>query len=263
MPRLLNRRVRPDPCKARTKMNPSANNPELSIVIPALNEADNLARLLPEVRETLSTLNIPYEIIVVDERASPQTRQVARDHFATLLTPDTHGYGAALLAGLRHAHGRYIVSMDADLSHPPNFLLDMWKARAQADLIIASRYIKNGQAYMPIARLALSRILNSVFGLVLGLKTLDLSSGYRMYTADVIQGIDIQGQDFEVLQELLVQTLIRGYRILEIPFSYRPREHGSSHARVIKFGIAYLRALRRLRKIRYAVKVPAAQKIRD
>jgi dolichol-phosphate mannosyltransferase len=148
--------------------------------------------------------------------------------------------------------------MDADLSHPPNFLLDMWKARTQADLIIASRYVKGGQAYMPLTRLLLSRVLNGIFNIVLGLKVLDLSRGYRMYASEVIKGMDIQGQDFEVLQELLVKALVRGYRILEIPFSYRPRKHGSSHARVIKFGVAYLRTLRRLWKIRYTAGSPAA-----
>ncbi|HNT24817.1 MAG TPA: glycosyltransferase [Anaerolineales bacterium] len=232
-------------------MNPLPENPELSIAIPALNEADNLAELLPNVRRVLSSLNISYEIIIVDERADAKTRQVAEENSATLLIPDTHGYGEALLAGLRHARGRYVVSMDADLSHPPNFLLDMWEARQRADLIIASRYVKGGQALMPFSRLLLSRILNGVFGLILNLKALDLSSGYRMYASEVIQGMEIQGQNFEVLQELLVKALVRGYRILEIPFSYRPRKHGSSHARVIKFGFAYLRALRRLWKIRY------------
>ena len=239
-------------------MIPPSNTPELSIVIPALNEADNLAELLPKVRETLSTIDTVYEIIIVDERANDQTRQVAQANSAILLSPDSRGYGAALLAGLRHAQGSYIVSMDADLSHPPHFLLDMWHARTQADLIIASRYVKGGQAFMPLSRLLLSQILNNIFNIMLKLKVLDLSSGYRMYAAAVIQGMEIQGQNFEVLQELLVKALVQGYRILEIPFSYRPRKHGSSHARVIKFGFAYLRMLRRLWKIRYSTSSTAA-----
>lgn len=227
---------------------------DLSIVIPALNEAVNLADLLPLVHKELKSLNIHYQIIVVDERADDATRQVVRDNHADLLSPNTHGYGAALLAGLRSATSEYVISMDADFSHPPDFLCDFWDARDSAQILIASRYVKGGKAIMPVTRYLLSKVLNAFFSFGLNIPVSDMSSGYRLYHTGILPTLQITSTNFEVLQELLVRAIVAGYRVQEIPFTYSPRQHGSSHARVIKFGIAYLRTFARLRKLRYSPK---------
>lgn len=226
---------------------------ELSVVIPALNEADNLALLLPQVRERLDSLDIQYEVLVVDEQANEATRQVVAQNGAVLLTPDSRGYGGALRAGFEQAQGKYIITMDADLSHPPDILCDLWAERQNAEVVIASRYVKGGKAHMPISRLVLSLILNLLFSRGVGLTTRDMSSGYRLYTAAVIKQCVSINRDFNVLQELLVRILVDGHRIKEIPFDYRPRRHGSSHARVIKFGVAYLRTFGRLWRLRNSI----------
>ena len=227
-------------------MTSSSVTPEISIVIPALNEAENLAILIPEIKKIILDLNQNFEILIVDENADDLTRQVINDNQAILLCPTTHGYGLALYNGLIHARGKYIISMDADFSHPPVFIQDLWESRNSADIVIASRYVKGGEADMPLSRYLLSRILNSFFGLGLHIPVRDMSSGYRLYSSEVIQKLEIDCSDFDVLQEILVRAVINGFRIQEIPFSYSPRKHGSSHARVFKFGIAYLKTFRRL-----------------
>jgi len=131
--------------------------------------------------------------------------------------------------------------MDADLSHRPEFLQEMWKGRHTADILIASRYVTGGRAEMPLFRLWLSKTLNSFFSRGLDLQIKDMSSGFRMYNRRSIAWGDLSGKDFNILQEMLVKALIQGYRIREIPFTYLPRAFGSSHARVIKFGLSYLR----------------------
>lgn len=232
-------------------MNPPTPIHSLTIVIPALKEAENLAKLLPQIRATLASLPIAYEILIVDETADEATLQVAAQNQARVLSPSTRGYGQALLAGFAAAQGEYIVTMDADLSHPPRFLLDLWEARQQAEIVIASRYVRNGRADMPFSRLLLSRVLNGFFSIGLGLKVRDLSSGYRLYRASALSTASIEGKDFNILQELLVSARARGCKVIEIPFSYEPREHGSSHARVLKFGLAYLKTFGRMWQIRY------------
>ena len=94
---------------------------DLSIVIPALNEAENLAELLPQIKAILAPLNLKLEIIVVDEMADKHTREIVRSNGVILLSPETHGYAAALLAGLSYANSGFIATLDADLSHPPEF----------------------------------------------------------------------------------------------------------------------------------------------
>lgn len=225
----------------------------LSVVIPALDEAENLAELLPQIHTTLAEFAIAYEIVIVDERANARTRDVAARHRATLLSPASHGYGAALRAGFQHAAGDYIITMDADQSHPPALLRDLWAARAQGEIVIASRYVAGGRAEMPWERLVLSRVLNLLFSRGLDLRVRDMSSGFRLYRASVVRQIAAVNRDFDFLQELLVKALMAGYRIAEIPFAYQPRRHGATHARVIQFGLAYLRTFRQLWRQRNSV----------
>jgi dolichol-phosphate mannosyltransferase len=226
---------------------------DLTIIIPALNEAENLAILLPQVRNVLEPLNLEYEIIIVDELADDKTRQVAEVNQATVISPPTRGYGLALNAGFEKAQAAFVVTMDADLSHPPEFLKTMWENRYTAQTLIASRYVSGGSADMPLPRYLLSKTLNIFFSRGLDLKLKDMSSGYRMYVRHAIPLKNIRATDFNVLQEILVWMLLEGYTVKEIPFHYKPRKLGSSHARVFKFGMAYLRTFSKLWRLRNSI----------
>ncbi len=226
---------------------------ELSIIIPARNEEENLVHLLPQIHEILAGLSINYEIILVDEKANAETQAIATQNQTVLLVPQTNGYGAALQAGFERARGTYIVTMDADLSHPPVFLSLLWNARNSSDVIIASRYVKGGKAIMPLSRFLLSKILNLVFSRGLDLNIMDMSSGYRLYKASIVKNKKFINKDFDFLQEVLVTALIDGYTVRELPFTYQPRVKGSSHARVFKFGIKYLQTFGRLWRLRNSI----------
>jgi dolichol-phosphate mannosyltransferase len=226
---------------------------DLSIVIPALNEAENLAELLPQIKAILAPLNLKLEIIIVDEKADKHTREIVRSNGAILLSPETHGYAAALLAGLSYANSSFIATLDADLSHPPEFLQQMWINRHSADVIIASRYIQGGHAHMPVFRHALSRFVNLLFSRGLDLGVRDMSSGFRLYNSHALDLCAIASKDFDILQELLVKALANGYTVIEIPFTYQPRRYGSSQARVLCFGLAYIKTFTRLWKLRNSI----------
>jgi dolichol-phosphate mannosyltransferase len=142
--------------------------------------------------------------------------------------------------------------MDADLSHRPIVARDLWSARHQGEIVIASRYTGGGSASMPFGRRLLSEVLNLVFSRVLGLSARDTSSGYRLYDARVLQPERLQGRDFDVLQEILVRAAVAGWRVREIPFGYEARRYGRSHARVLRLGMAYARTLWYLHRLRRA-----------
>jgi ubiquinone/menaquinone biosynthesis C-methylase UbiE len=143
--------------------------------------------------------------------------------------------------------------MDADLSHSPKFVKDVFGRRHEADLIIASRYVSGGDYQMPLSRAILSRVLNQVFarGLSLGFK--DLSSGFRLYKAAVLRSFPIESSDFAILEEILVKAYCEGWRIREVPFSYHPRHRGRSNARILALGVSYLRAFFELRRLRSSI----------
>jgi dolichol-phosphate mannosyltransferase len=194
-----------------------------------------------------------FEIIVCDELADKLTNEVVQRNSAILHRPESNGYGSALLSGFELAQGNYIITMDADLSHPAEFIEDLWENRDTADVIIASRYIRGGRAIMPLGRWALSYTLNFIFSRGLDLRIRDMSSGFRMYRATFLKNRKFTGENFNILQELLVSAYVDGFQIREIPFTYQPRKHGVSHARILRFGIDYLKTLPRLWLMRNSI----------
>jgi dolichol-phosphate mannosyltransferase len=226
--------------------------PDLSIVIPALNEQENLELLLPLIHQVISDLRLHVETIVVDGGSSDQSRVVAGSLGARVVEQEERGYGGALMAGFAAASAPYVVTMDADLSHPPVFLRDFWQERLNADLLIASRYVPGGKADMGLGRRILSLILNQTYAFVLDLKVRDVSSGFRLYDRSKLRELDLKARDFDVLEEILVKIYVKGGRVKEVPFHYQARNSGKSHAKLIKFGWAYLKTLLRMRRLRHA-----------
>ncbi len=103
--------------------------PDLSVVIPALNEAENLKALLPLIQQVVTALNIKAEITVVDGGSIDDTKAVVAALNARMVLQTERGYGGALLAGFATAGAPYVATMDADLSHPPIFLKDFFPAQ--------------------------------------------------------------------------------------------------------------------------------------
>jgi len=225
----------------------------MSVLIPALNEGPNLAILLPWLRRILEELDLSYEVIVVTTESDHGTSEAAIAVGARVLFQGSNGYGGALIDGVRASRGEYILTLDADLSHPPDFVREMWNARHAAEITIASRYVPGGTATMPKYRLYLSRVLNVVFRRGLSMPLRDLSSGFRLYRRSVIDPDALKGRDFDLLQEILVKAYCEGWKVQEIPFDYMPREHGSSSARLTRLGKAYLRSFWRLWKLRNSI----------
>jgi dolichol-phosphate mannosyltransferase len=234
----------------------SVSSPEpldLSIVIPALDEGSNLAILLPQLRVVLEGLGASFEILVVTRDPDPLTVSAAAASDALVLPQEEPGYGGALKTGIGRARGTYILTMDADLSHPSQFITGLWASRHAADVTIASRYVPGGRAEMPATRFLLSRILNVCFRRGLSVTVHDLSSGFRLYRSAVVRQLRFAARDFDVLQEILVHAHAEGWRIQEVPFAYAPRQHGASHARVFRFGRAYVRTFWSLWKLRNSI----------
>jgi SAM-dependent methyltransferase len=229
------------------------DEPELSVIIPALNEGPNLKILLPWLREVLDKLGVSYEIILVVQERDEDTVKAAEVSAARLLEQTSDGYGGALRDGFNVARGGFFLTMDADLSHRPTFVADLWRAKDGADVTIASRYVPGGSARMPRVRLVLSRVLNRVFRTGISMPIHDLSSGFRLYRAAALRQQSLSGRDFDLLEEILVRVYCDGWSVQEIPFEYSPRKHGSSTARLPRLGRAYLRAFWPLWSLRNSI----------
>jgi dolichol-phosphate mannosyltransferase len=120
----------------------------VSVVIPAWNEAETMPELVRRIRETLAPLTRDSEILVVVPSPDDPTAAAARACGARVLVQMRPGYGGALKEGLLASRGEYVVTMDADLSHPPEAIAQILAHRGDAEVVIASRYVLGGSAQM-------------------------------------------------------------------------------------------------------------------
>src|SRR5579885_1249860 len=223
---------------------------DISVILPVVNERENLEVLIPRLSRLLGQMKLAFEVIVVDGGSTDGTREAAAALGARAVDERGKGYAAALRTGFEEARGDWVLTLDADLSHDPDFVAKMWRARDRGDIVIASRYARGGVAYTSGFRRFLSRVLNAFLRRLLSLPVRDLSSGYRLYRRAALEGLELRSSNFEVLEEILVRLYARGYAVVEVPFTYFPREAGRSHVRLIRFGIDQVRSAARMWKLR-------------
>ncbi len=223
---------------------------DVSVILPVLNESDNLRILLPRIQASLEREKLSYEIIVIDGGSIDGTRDTAESLGARVIAERRHGFAGAMETGFAEAVGDYILTLDADNSDDPDFISKMWVARQRADIVIGSRYTRGGVTYSSFIRRWASFLLNILLSRMLSMPVRDVSSGYRLYRREALDGLTLTSTNFEVQQEVLVRAYARGYSIVEVPFVYFPRATGRSHARIVRFGLDILRSAFPLWKLR-------------
>jgi len=223
---------------------------DISVILPVVNERENLDILIPRLKSLLNNARLDGEIVVVDGGSTDGTWESAAAHGVRVVSERGKGYGAAIQTGFEEARGDWVLTLDADLSHDPDFVAKMWRARDRADIVIASRYTRGGVAYTDLFRKSLSRLLNVFLRRLWSLPVRDVSSGYRLYRRAALEGLEFTSTNFEVLGEILVRLYARGYGVVEVPFTYFPRRAGRSHIHLLRFGMAQLRSALRMWKLR-------------
>jgi dolichol-phosphate mannosyltransferase len=227
---------------------------ELTVMLPAYGEADNLRILLPAIKKVIAELGVTAEIIVLDA-ACPvdDTQAVCLENQVTWL-PRQGGnrYGDAVRTGIRASTGEFVITMDSDGSHNPQFIHELWKNRAKADVVIASRYVPGGVTENPWLLVAMSRVLNVIFKIFVGMPVYDVSNSFRLYRGDLLRSVHPTYANFDVLEEILAK-LIWGpdsISILELPFRFEKRRYGKPKRQLIVFGVQFLTALFKLGSLR-------------
>lgn len=224
---------------------------DLSVVMPSYAEAENLRLLLPEITATLKQLNLTYEILVIDTvKSIDETQAVCVENDAKYVPrfPD-NTYGSAVRTGIATAKGNKIVFMDADGSHSPDFLADLYSKSNAANIVIASRYIKEGGTENPWYLIAMSRLLNITFSYVLSLPCKDVSNSYKIYDAKCIKDLRLVCDNFDVVEELIYKAHKnnKNISILELPYNFKKRIHGETKRNLAVFVATYFYTMIKLR----------------
>lgn len=227
------------------------HTPELSVVIPAYHEEENLRVLLPRLNATLSGAHLAHEVLVIDTQAPLDNTREVCEQWQVRYVPrrGSNMFGDAIRTGLAEARGEWILFMDADGSHTPEFIPKMLELRASSDVVIASRYVPGGYTENSRILVLMSHVVNIVYRVVLGLRCKDVSNNFKLYRASLLQGLELRCNNFDVVEELLYKLCRRhpAVRIAEVPFSFKKRMFGKTKRNLFVFMLSYVFTLLRLR----------------
>lgn len=207
------------------------------IVIPTYNESENIERLLARLQPAMPEAHV----LVVDDSSPDGTGKIVDaiaehdDRVHVLHRPGKAGLGAAYVAGFGWGLARdydVFVEMDADGSHAPEQLPRLLAALSSADLVLGSRWVRGGSVVnWPLRREVLSRGANIYARVALGMSLHDATGGYRAFRREVLESIDYatatsKGYCFQI--DLAWRAQRAGFRVVEVPITFRERERGES-----------------------------------
>ncbi|MBR4362812.1 MAG: glycosyltransferase [Ruminococcus sp.] len=230
----------------------------ISVVLLAYKEAENLAFLLPKIKEMLDSLPEPYEILVIDTKEPlDNTSEVCEKFGARYINQEFPGFGGAFRTGIKYAEMDKFLILDSDGSHDPKYIPAIYKkfTEENCDLVIGSRYTEGGETNDAKSSIIMSHILNTFFRICLGIKAKDISTDYRLYRTEQIKNVKLENVNYDVLQEVLLRMKQNkpDLRIGEVPISFQKRIYGESKRRLIPFIIGYMKSLIRFTFIRYPI----------
>jgi glycosyltransferase involved in cell wall biosynthesis len=230
-----------DAAGSRPQGTSEATSPRVSVVIPALNEAENLPAVLATIPEDV------FEIVLVDGASTDATIEVAQRcrPEVRIVTQSSWGKGNALACGFSAARGDIIVMLDADGSangaEIPRFVKALQDG---ADLAKGSRFIGGGgSADITPCRRAGNRFLGSLVNLLFRTRYTDLCYGYNAFWRCCLPRLSLDCDGFEVETLLNIRAARRNLTVQEVPSYEEPRLHGESHLHVVRDGFRILRII--------------------
>ena len=233
----------------------------VSVVILAYQEEENLRILLPKIIRNVEKVDRDYEIIVVDT-AKPldHTEDVCREYGAKYVNQRYPQFGGAFRTAIEEASKEYFLILDGDGSHDPDMIPQIYQkfVSENRDLVIGSRYVKGGKTNDSKCSILMSRILNTVFRITLGIDAKDISTDYRLYHTQMLKRVPLQCKNYDILEEVLLKMqLQKGTKldIGEVPIEFNKRVFGESKRKLVAFIISYLKTLFYLLKVRITKKM--------
>lgn len=234
------------PKPARSPSRRKKPRSTVTLIIPAKNEARNLATVLDEVPSCVD------EVVLVDGRSSDSTTLMARSCYpdVRIITDPESGKGNALRAGFQAARGEIIVAMDADGSMSareiPSFI---YFVENGFDFVKGSRFIAGGGSLdiTPFRRLG-NKALLMVANYLLPVTLTDLCYGFFAFRRTYLEYLDLSSTGFEIETELTVRAVRAGMRMAEVPSLEMPRRSGQSSLRSVPDGYRVLQTLFRERR---------------
>lgn len=232
-----------------TKFSP--DEIELTVLAPMFNEAENIQTTISMIRETLHGFNQPWELILVDDGSTDDTLEIARGFEATIPNvriihyPVNCGRGRALRTGFAHARGKYVITIDFDLSYSPNHIIQIYRQLTAPDeindVVLGSAYMKGGKVIgVSPLRLFISKIGNKILEYTFPQAFKTSTCILRGYKREVIEALELESNGKEIHLEILSKVCALGFVVKEIPATMSNRKGGRSKFRFRKTSVSHL-----------------------
>ena len=197
---------------------------KLSVIIPAFNEKDTIEEIIARVLKT------PFEkeVIVVDDGSTDGTSEklAALPPGVSVITfPENRGKGSAVRAGVEAASGDIIIIQDADLEYNPAEYRKLVEPieKGAADVVYGSRNASGDNPRSSFSFYFGGVLLSKITNLLYGARLTDEATGYKVFRAGLLKGLELESRGFEFCPEVTGKLLRKGIRIHEVPISYNPR----------------------------------------
>ncbi len=216
----------------------------VSVVIPCLNEEENIEVCVRSALEVMERENIRGEVVVADNNSEDDSARLARAAGAHVVTETRRGYGSAYLAGFAAARGTYIVMGDADLTYDfaeiPRFVAELENG---SELVMGDRMDNIQPGAMPwLHRYVGNPILSGILNLFFRTGVRDAHCGMRALRRDVLPRLDLRTTGMEFASEMVIRAGKEHLRVAELPIDYHPRG-GMSKLSAFRDGWRHLRFL--------------------
>ncbi len=208
----------------------------LSIVLPAYNEAENVARAIQEVSQVAQDLDLDHEIILVNDGSTDRTGEVARElvgqvpHFRLVEHYPNRGYGGALKAGFAAAVKEWIAFVPADKQFKFSEIERFLEKTDQADIVCGYRADRQDNFIRKLNAFGWNTLVRLLFGYLCR----DIDCGFKLFRREILQHVTLTSDGAMIDTEFLAGARARGFRIAEVPVTHLPRVAGAATGANIK-----------------------------
>lgn len=245
---------------ALEQLQPMAEKPAITVVVPCCNEEEALPALSAALSEFERTASRRYEVhfVFVDDGSTDRTWRLLQHYFganpnAGLLRHETNrGVTVSIMDGIRHAKTDIVCSIDSDCTAGPEELLGLIPALADdVDMVTGSPYHPQGKVLgVPAWRLALSKSASFLYRCVLRQKLHTYTSCFRVYRRSAILNLQLRENGYAGVAETLGMLDLKGCKVVEYPITLKTRQAGHSKLKLVRTVMGQLRVLTRLARIR-------------
>ncbi|HEX4919346.1 MAG TPA: glycosyltransferase [Candidatus Bathyarchaeia archaeon] len=229
---------------------------KITAVISLYNEEEVIDEFSQRLLKSLRALPLDYEVIFVVEGSDGTLDKVnslakTDQRIKVDYNEKRLGLGIATKKGLGMvpSDSDLVLTMDSDLNHDPEEIIQLLDASKQADIVVGSRLkSRSFVTELPWFKRMVSATTNWVLRNGFGMNTGDITSGFRIYSTKAVESVrdDLISKNFEVTAELLIRAKKKGFSIIEVPITFTRRPRGNSKLSFVKSGVGYLNLLIRL-----------------